>query len=473
MDEDHILPEKRPLPTTDGAAPESPERGTSMRGLPMKVLMVNDYFAPIEASGGEVSLAALADLLHQRGVEVEVLARAPASSEPPRDSVPFPVHFVPYRECRNPLDAIWETNYFSPMRMAMRLGQLLSSEAYDILHAHNCLSAIAVLMAKRSGVPLPPSVLTVRSYNHVCPLGHGLNVRNDGHIRCNLFRTAQCVWRAGLPSARRVVGLLPFALSSLALHHLAREAVACFDRYICISSFVRQAMEVNLGIRANQVATIPEFLDLRHLALPREERAPDEGPRTILYVGRLVREKGVGTLLEAFRRVVQTGSDARLVVVGDGGTRRELEAWSTAHGLGERVVFLGWVGHTGVAHYYQRADIVVVPSAWPEPLGIVVLEALYFGKAVIATRRGGILDVIEDGVNGLLVPHADPSALADAMLLLLNDPELRERLGKAGPGTIAERFAPDELTRRTLDVYQELAARPMGAKNAAQGPVVH
>ncbi len=399
---------------------------------------------------------ALAHLFVQRGVEVEVLSRLPAATTPPKDASPFPVHFVPYREYRNPLLGVWELNYFSPMRMANRLTMLLSSEHYDILHAHNGLSAIAVLMAKRSGANLPPSVLTVRSYCHVCPLGHGLHFNRSGALRCGPLRTALCVWENGPPSARLAAGLLPFTLSCLALHRLAREAVSCFDRYICISSFLGRVMRTNLGINSELLATIPEFLDIGDLGNSTRADRRGEDSKTILYVGRLVKEKGLLTLLEAFKQVAESDARARLVIVGEGGLLGRLRTWSSEHRLEDRISFVGPVGHGDVADYFTEADIVVVPSLWPEPLGIVTLEALYLGKAVIATAHGGTMDILDDGVNGLLVPPGDPSALAAALLMLLNDSGLRKRLEARGPTSVAEKFGPEELARRTMEVYEEL-----------------
>ena len=422
----------------------------------MRVLLINDYFFPSEVGGAEVSVQALSERLSQEGVEIEILTRYPASAEPPPQGGPFRVHFVPYRESGNPLFGIWERDYFSPMRMATRLTSLLSSGRYDIIHAHNLTSAIAVLMAKRAGTPLPPSVLTVRSYCHLCPLGHGLHFRNGGLLRCGPLRTARCLWEENPPSIKGTAGLLPFAASALALHRLAREAVQCFDRYVCISSFVDRAMQVSLGIDSAAVETIPEFLNTAHLRSSKGVSAEDSPFKTILYVGRLVKEKGLPTLLEAFERVVQQDRNLRLVIVGEGGLRAHLEEWVSGHRLDDRIVFVGPVKHNEVVTYFERADMVVVPSRWPEPLGIVVLEALFLGKPVIATAQGGILDIIQDRVNGLLVPSDDPLALAQAMDLLLSDADLRGRLQENGPATIAEKFDPRTLALRTLELYRQV-----------------
>lgn len=422
--------------------------------------MVNDYFFPFEVGGGEVSVHALTSLLTDRGVEVEVLTGYPASAGKPEGPGGVTVHYVPYPPRKNPLLAIWDQNYFSPMRMARRLKELLAPGRFDILHSHNQLSAIAVLLAKRSGTRLPPSVLTARSYCHVCPLGHGLRLGDDAVLRCGLLEVTGCLLREGRPSSRLLAGLLPFALSSRALHTLAREAVHAFDRYICISTYVRRVMEVNLGIHPDRVVTIPEFLDLRHLQGWRPAAAAGGQGGTFLYVGRLVREKGLPTLLEAFRRVALRHLHARLVIVGEGAMRSELEAWVQRHGLGERVDFTGQVDHREIGRYFAAANVVVVPSKWPEPLGMVILEALYLGLPVIATGRGGVVDILKDAVNGLLVPPEDPTALAEAMQRLLGDPNLRRALGRAGPGTVERGFAPHRLLSLTLEVYEMLMSAP-------------
>lgn len=423
----------------------------------MKVLLINDFFYPFEVGGAETSLYALARLLSREGIEVEVLSTAPAPAAMSHDLTPFRVHFVPQSQYHNPLLDLWEFRYFSPVRMAIRLAKLLSRTRYDVIHANNELSSIAVLMARRSGVSLPPAVLTIRSYCHVCPLGHAKYMDENRTLHCGFIRTALCVWEAGPPSLRKAVGLVPFVVSSLALHNLAREAIRCFDRYICISSFVRRVMKTNLRIDPNCIKVIPETINIEHLGASESGQARIPPTPTLLYVGRLAREKGLFTLVDAFEIVAQQTPDARLVVVGDGGLRPELERLVENRGLRDRVVFAGHVRHDNIATFFAKADIVLVPSTWPEPLGIVILEALYLRKVVIATSHGGITDIIKNGVNGLLVPPGNPIALAEAILLVLGNPDLADRLRNSGPPTVLNEFSPEALLRKTLDVYRDVS----------------
>jgi glycosyltransferase involved in cell wall biosynthesis len=440
----------------------------------MRILQVTDFFHPFEVGGAEISVRTLSRLLTQWGVEVEVLSGYPGSRELPPSDQPFPVHYVPYREPRNPILATWEQSYFAPARMAERLKELLRNGRFDLLHAHNQVSAVAVLMAKRAGASLPPSILTAHSYCHVCPLGHALRMRSDGTLHCGLRTVTRCIWEDGPVKGRKVAGILPLALTTRALHVLSREAVSCFDRYICISTAVRRSMEATLGVDAEVVYTLPEFLELQTLAHGMEIGEDHPSGQTVLYVGRLVKEKGLPNLLEAFRRVAAEEEGVRLVIVGGGALMGGLQAWVDGHGLRGRVTFTGPVPHGEVGRYFDDAAIVVVPSRWPEPLGMVVLEALYAGKPVVATGHGGIVDIIEDGVNGILVPPEDPAALSGAILQLLRDPPLRARLQRSGPSTVADRFDPATLARRTLEIYQGMVGKAaegweMGRKGVTVG----
>lgn len=171
--------------------------------------------------------------------------------------------------------------------------------------------------------------------------------------------------------------------------------------------------------------------------IPARVVEPDEPPH-ILYLGRLSEEKGVRELAEAARGLP-------LVVVGDGPLR---SLFPEAHGFVPPGEVGGWL---------DRAAIVVVPSR-REGYGMVAREAMAHGRAVVATDVGGLRDAIEDGVTGRLVPVGDPVALRDALVGLLDDGSLRERLGTAARASVTERFSPGMAAQATLAVYDAVLA---------------
>jgi len=123
------------------------------------------------------------------------------------------------------------------------------------------------------------------------------------------------------------------------------------------------------------------------------------------------------------------------------------------------IEFTGRVDRNTLFVQYQQADLLVLPSVTmngqTEGLGVVLLEAMAAGVPVIGSRTGGIPDIIEDGVNGLLVPPGDPGALADAILSILSDPDLADRFRTAGLQTVQERFSWDSIADRFIQVYKK------------------
>jgi glycogen(starch) synthase len=145
-----------------------------------------------------------------------------------------------------------------------------------------------------------------------------------------------------------------------------------------------------------------------------------------------------------------------VLLVGDGPERPALEREVGRLGLGDRVRFLGFVPHDRVPAILTHADLLVLPSLYEE-LGTVLLEAMWVGLPIVASRTGGIPDVIEDGINGLLVPPGDPHTLAGAIDRVLGTPDLARRLAEAASQR-AKEYDWEVLAERVLKVYRELTA---------------
>jgi glycosyltransferase involved in cell wall biosynthesis len=190
----------------------------------------------------------------------------------------------------------------------------------------------------------------------------------------------------------------------------------------------RALAEAAAALGAHTVHVIPAGVEL-----PDSVPPPDEPPH-VLYLGRLAEEKGVRELAEAARGL-------RLVVVGDGPLRHLLPQAT------------GFVPHDRIGRYYEHAAVVVCPSR-REGFGVACAEAMAYGRPVVASAVGGLLDHVEDGVTGLLVPPRDPAALRAALERLLGDPALRERLGAAGRERARERLGRDATTDALVAVYR-------------------
>ena len=172
------------------------------------------------------------------------------------------------------------------------------------------------------------------------------------------------------------------------------------------------------------------------VVVPSKVGEPDEPPH-VLFVGRLSKEKGVVELLEATAGLPR-------VVVGDGPLRERVPDAT------------GFVPPGGLGPYYERAAVVACPSR-REGYGVVAREAMAHGRPVVASAVGGLLDTVEDGVTGLLVPPRDPAALRGAFERLLGDEELRRRLGRAARDKARDELSWERATAATIDAYRTAA----------------
>ncbi len=177
---------------------------------------------------------------------------------------------------------------------------------------------------------------------------------------------------------------------------------------------------------------------------------------TVLFVGRLVEYKGVDVLLRAM-----AGLDgARLVLVGDGPRREALQELAADLGLAERVTFEGQVSDERMCELYEQCDLFVLPSVTrAEAFGIVQLEAMAAGKAVVSTAvPTGVPWVNQHERTGLIVPPGEVPPLRAAIQRLLGDPALRERMGREGRARVARDFTPARMIQQMLSLYREVAA---------------
>ncbi|HET7676490.1 MAG TPA: glycosyltransferase family 4 protein [Candidatus Limnocylindrales bacterium] len=196
---------------------------------------------------------------------------------------------------------------------------------------------------------------------------------------------------------------------------------------------------------------IPNGVDLRRFEGIEPFRRYQDGTPNLLFVGRLEERKGLMHLLKAFRILRREGVDCRLLVVGSGPQEREARRYMATRGL-RGVELLGRVSDEDKLRYYATADVYVSPATGRESFGIVLLEAMAAGTAIVCSDIHGYKGVVRRGEQALLVPPRDPEALADAIRELLGDPERRAAMGAAGRER-ARQFGWDAITAKVDDYY--------------------
>lgn len=181
------------------------------------------------------------------------------------------------------------------------------------------------------------------------------------------------------------------------------------------------------------------------------------GPPVLLFVGRLIHDKGVDLALQAFAALHEHFPDARLLLAGDGDERPALEALAGALGIWDAVEFLGWVRPAEVPALMQRSSLLLMPSRWREPFGLVAVEAALQCRPVIGTTGGGLEEIIIDGVTGRLIPRDDGAALAHAAAELLSDGPALVAMGTKARDHAARLFGLDASADGLDRLYRQLA----------------
>jgi phosphatidylinositol alpha-mannosyltransferase len=198
---------------------------------------------------------------------------------------------------------------------------------------------------------------------------------------------------------------------------------------------------------------IPNGIDLEHFS-PDVPPLPqfNDGRPNILFLGRLEKRKGLDYLFRAYRQVKQEMPEVRLLIVGPGTRlRKRFERWVRQHKMKD-VIFTGAATYADLPRYYKTADIFCSPATGRESFGIVLVEAMSMGKPVVATTIEGYASVVTHGEEGLLVPPKDSGKLAQALLILLKDKALQQRMGEKGKLT-ARNYSWEKIARSVFDFY--------------------
>ncbi len=395
--------------------------------------MVTQFYPPV-AGGQEQHVRNLAHALVERGHHVEVVTIAVDGAVGTSLDRAVPVHRI--RTTAQHLPRL----YSDPVRphampivdlgFRSAIGRLLATGRFDILHAHDWSISSAIGPARRSGVPV---ILTQHDYSHVCATKRLMR----GSDVCPGPTPIACV-RCSSSWHGPVVGPVVAVANALGRRTRSRQV----DAFVPVSSVV--ALSTRLPGR-NPYTVIPNFVP-DDLVLDEAAPQPD-GP--IVFVGDLSRDKGIEVLIEAHRRL---GGIPHLVLAG-----RVLEDMPLH--LPDQVELRGLLDHASVIDLMQTACVVVVPSIVPDCCPTVVLEAMAVGRPVVAAASGGIVDLVDDGVTGLLVAPGDPVVLSAALSAVVNDRDAAAAMGQRALDR-ARSFTASAVVGRIEELYESLVSRP-------------
>jgi glycosyltransferase involved in cell wall biosynthesis len=385
---------------------------------PIRILRV---IARLNMGGPAIHVASLAAGLETRGYHTTLVAGSLPRGE---DSMAFVAERLGVSVVDVP-EMQREVALVQDAKSVRRLTQIIRTERPHILHTHTAKAgALARAAALAAGGARPPII--VHTFH--------------GHVMKGYFGPRRTAFFRRVERA------------------LARHS----DVLVAVSPEVRDEL-VEHGIAPRE-----KFAIVR-LGIPLDERLGDEtaaldyrtpygiGPDAFVvgWVGRMTGVKDTGAVLEIVRATRERGVDAVLCMVGDGPDRERLEQLAHDLGIARSTFFVGY--QTDVAGYYRLFDAFLLPSM-NEGTPVSAIEALASGTPVVATRVGGVPDVVREGVDGYLVEAGDTEAAADRLAALARDPGLRRRLGKAGSAHVRERYSVERLVDDVDRLYRSLLA---------------
>ncbi|GMQ81653.1 MAG: glycosyltransferase family 4 protein [Rhodothermia bacterium] len=380
----------------------------------MRLLLITTDFPP-SIGGIQTYAFELAVRLATRSEKFAVVSVQEAGSESVDDHLSFPV----YR--------IRSTSNLFPLRAVPLVASLCRQDGFDVAFCISWPSAVACLLAKLMG---GPRIILAAAHGRELLFNPGANVPIIGHL---YERFRQFITRRGV------------------------------DRFYAVSRFTRDVL-IDQGVSSSNVIVLNNGTDPTKFfaeAAPRlRSQLGVEHSKIILTVSRLVRRKGIDVMIAALPRVLKHFPEALYVIVGKGPEFARLKRLSYELGVDDSVLMIDQEIPDQLRAYYNACDVFVLParqnSRDHEGFGIVLLEASACGIPVIGTHSGGIPDAVIDGATGILVPPDSEHELAEAVVQILSNSDLANRLGEAGREHVISTANWDAVSNT---LYQSMTAR--------------
>ncbi|MCM8787206.1 MAG: glycosyltransferase family 4 protein [Candidatus Omnitrophica bacterium] len=417
----------------------------------MKVLMISEYFYPFSHGGSEWSTYYLAKSLIKKGFKVFILTPNYGSKNQQFWQsiqiyrLPFPIKLSK----KNPqaLSPFWLSNFIYQMFVVYWIIKTIIRNKIDIVHVQGNYfipsAYIASLILKK------PRIVTLRDYIALCPYGFCLNEKRN-YRKCNLFEfvNRELPYYLKIYSKKsniiKKILILASAVRAKIVSFRLFYILKCFDKVICISKKQQKIFKLN-GLK-NTIVIYNSFEGLKK---------PQVKPKNyIFYAGRLTPGKGIDLLVKSFTEIVKKNPGLRLLIAGDGLLRDEIESFIKKNNLRSKIILLGQISHAKVLFYLRQAKVCVVPSVWEEPFGRVALEAQFLGIPVVATKQGGLPEIVIDKKTGYLV-EPNVKSLKEGIIKSLKSNLLLRKNLKKYYHIFQKKFQTDVINKH-LNLYQSL-----------------
>ena len=318
--------------------------------------------------------------------------------------------------------------------LTRKLAQLINQEKPDVVHSHGWILYSVPPVVKELKIPL---VTTLHGYDFFCPRATLMK----GNSICDHPLTKDCI-----PCISHTHGPIR-ALAAYYGAKINKNKLKSAGRLIAVSLSVKEAYIKYLGLKDEDIIVVPNFYEPdRNEGVNQDANLPGD---FVLFVGWLMHHKGVDVLIDAYQKL---DTPTKLVLVGI------KHPDYTYKGSGNIVVIEN-APRNIVMQAMSRCRFAIFPSVWPEPFGIVALEAMSCKKAVIASEIGGLKDIVVDGNTGILVPPDDPDSLARAISYLLQNPKRGLEMGQSGYERWLKNYTSDAVIPEIIETYQALVER--------------
>jgi len=379
----------------------------------MRILLVHDFLD--ETGGAERIVHATKSLLEENGHEVSLYAPA---------------------KQRSPASRLFSLHHYFAVRRAIRRFKP------DIMHAHGIYrnASPSVLLAARQ--MMVPVVMTLHDFQIVCPK---TSLVDENLLSCSYGFGCRCFYSNCYP--RKPFNRIYQCLKSikLALHRFI--ILRTVRHFFCPSNCLLNWVTINFGL--GNASYLPNFLPYDFG--PSLENTRDS---VLLFIGKLSDQKGLDVLLQAFARARIDCPSLGLKIIGDGPEELRLKELSASLQAEEYVVFAGKTSHQQVMREYSRALCIVIPSKYVENCPVVGIEALSKGNVVIASRIGGLPDLVDENETGFLVQPNDPEDLADKIIYIMQNRSLLSEMGRSARAKYERCFSKPEYSRALLEAYE-------------------
>lgn len=400
--------------------------------MPMKILMLTWEYPPRIVGGIARVVNDLSKRLIKDGHEVTVVTYREGNAPYFEDDKGVKVYRIDNYMINpnNFIDWIMQMNF----NMVAKASEIIASEGkFDVIHAHDWLVAYAAKTLKNSYHT--PIVSTI----HATESGRNSGIHDETQRYIN-----DTEWMLTYESTEVIVNS----------NYMKRELQSLFGL-----PFEKINVVPN-GINVNMFSGIERDYEFRRkYALDNE--------KIILFMGRLVYEKGIQHLISAMPKILAGYHDAKLVIAGKGGMTNELKAQVNSMGISNKVYFTGYMDSKQVCKMYKCADVSVFPSTY-EPFGIVALEAMLSGTPVVVSDIGGLNEIVEHRENGMKSYAGNPNSIADSILELLYNPQLSQEVVKKARNMVKNEYNWAKIAQDTHFTYQKAICQTMAERQARQ-----